>query len=101
LSLPAPATLALHDALPIFTLAAQTPPKAAPPVTPSKNGPNWKPVRPSLPDTITLHSNVECSHPGDFSIPLEIYVPKSGGPFPARSQEHTSELQSPDHLVCR
>src|SRR5438552_14923441 len=26
-----------------------------------------------------------------------------GGPFPApgRSEEHTSELQSPDHLVCR
>src|SRR5207244_9939306 len=23
------------------------------------------------------------------------------GPPPARSEEHTSELQSPDHLVCR
>src|SRR5438552_13218046 len=23
------------------------------------------------------------------------------GPAPARSEEHTSELQSPDHLVCR
>src|SRR5258708_29323835 len=22
-------------------------------------------------------------------------------PFPRRSEEHTSELQSPDHLVCR
>src|SRR5258708_23948651 len=22
-------------------------------------------------------------------------------PFPERSEEHTSELQSPDHLVCR
>src|SRR5947208_4671765 len=22
-------------------------------------------------------------------------------PLPARSEEHTSELQSPDHLVCR
>src|SRR5438552_7836315 len=24
-----------------------------------------------------------------------------GGPSPRRSEEHTSELQSPDHLVCR
>src|SRR5438552_18637759 len=25
----------------------------------------------------------------------------SSSPFPMRSEEHTSELQSPDHLVCR
>src|SRR5438552_9082905 len=24
-----------------------------------------------------------------------------GDPLPVRSEEHTSELQSPDHLVCR
>src|SRR5207244_11677340 len=24
-----------------------------------------------------------------------------GAPAPSRSEEHTSELQSPDHLVCR
>src|SRR3990170_8910899 len=28
-------------------------------------------------------------------------VAPRGGPRPARSEEHTSELQSPDHLVCR
>src|SRR5207244_13113061 len=27
--------------------------------------------------------------------------PLRGGAYPARSEEHTSELQSPDHLVCR
>src|SRR5258708_14326532 len=27
--------------------------------------------------------------------------PSSMQPQPARSEEHTSELQSPDHLVCR
>src|SRR5438552_5231993 len=26
---------------------------------------------------------------------------RDGAPFCARSEEHTSELQSPDHLVCR
>src|SRR5438552_13327898 len=29
-----------------------------------------------------------------------ILTPKAGG-MEARSEEHTSELQSPDHLVCR
>src|SRR6266487_604071 len=28
-------------------------------------------------------------------------VPGSGGVTPPRSEEHTSELQSPVHLVCR
>src|SRR5258708_11675465 len=28
-------------------------------------------------------------------------IPQSGGPAGLRSEEHTSELQSPDHLVCR
>src|SRR5258708_22248483 len=28
-------------------------------------------------------------------------LPAARGPAPARSEEHTSELQSPDHLVCR
>src|SRR5258708_28423935 len=28
-------------------------------------------------------------------------LPKGAGAPPCRSEEHTSELQSPDHLVCR
>src|SRR5258708_25648212 len=31
-------------------------------------------------------------------VPL---LPAKLGPFRRRSEEHTSELQSPDHLVCR
>src|SRR5258708_19766723 len=32
-----------------------------------------------------------------------MYAPASSAAFPSatRSEEHTSELQSPDHLVCR
>jgi acetyl esterase/lipase len=56
-------------------LTAQTTPTAEPP--------KFKKVLPALPDTITLHAGVECSHPGEFSIPLDVYVPKSEGPFPA------------------
>jgi pectinesterase len=56
----------------IFSLSAQ-----------AQSAPKWKKVLPALPDTIALHSNVECSHPGEFSIPLEIYVPKADGTYPA------------------
>lgn len=49
----------------------------------AQEAPKWKAVKPNLPATVTLHSKVECSHPGNFSIPLEIYVPKGEGPFPA------------------
>src|SRR5207244_12657389 len=36
----------------------------------------------------------------DFEIAVEI-VPAAQRPVYDRSEEHTSELQSPDHLVCR
>lgn len=48
-----------------------------------QEAPKWKKVFPSLPDSISLHEKVECSHPGDFSIPLDIYVPKADGIHPA------------------
>lgn len=48
-----------------------------------QDAPKWKKVSPNLPDTLTLHEKVECSHPGDFSIPLDIYVPKADGVYPA------------------
>src|SRR5438552_9753864 len=37
---------------------------------------------------------------GDFSRG-DIHVQDVGAERPERSEEHTSELQSPDHLVCR
>jgi acetyl esterase/lipase len=49
--------------------------------TPEK--PKWKKVLPALPETVTLFEKVECSHPGQFSIPLDIYVPKAEGKHPA------------------
>src|SRR5258708_30432170 len=35
------------------------------------------------------------------STSVENLRPPDRRPSPARSEEHTSELQSPDHLVCR
>src|SRR5947208_1685133 len=34
-------------------------------------------------------------------IPLRRLLRRSASVKPTRSEEHTSELQSPDHLVCR
>jgi acetyl esterase/lipase len=61
-----------------FTVCAEDAPKK-----PSPNGPIWKSVKPNLPDSIELHSKVECARYGDVSIPLEIYVPKAPGTYPA------------------
>lgn len=48
----------------------------------AQTAPKWQKVLPALPDSITHHSQVECSHPGEISIPLEIYVPKAEGTYP-------------------
>src|SRR5258708_15146427 len=48
-------------------------------------------------------------HMGLYGSSVRAYIRKAGGVRPrtrkrsrtARSEEHTSELQSPDHLVCR
>src|SRR2546426_6388994 len=69
-------TLSLHDALPISPRGVRTPPPRLP-ESPPPDGPggNPAPVRPS---------------PAVSAIPRAY-----------RSEEHTSELQSPCNLVCR
>src|SRR5258708_10135851 len=76
-------TLSLHDALPISTRAAQ-PARAAP----------------------TSRSRPRASQPGWRACPSCPEAPRwRRSPYrrsrAPRSEEHTSELQSPDHLVCR
>src|SRR5215216_8190045 len=48
--------------------------------------------------TLSLHDALPISPPSSRTA-------RCGGPIPrparSRSEEHTSELQSPDHLVCR
>src|SRR5258708_17885402 len=56
--------------------------------------------------TLSLHDALPIYH-GVVAVGLEIHVAQdadAGGGHHAehhRSEEHTSELQSPDHLVCR
>src|SRR5258708_30880522 len=51
--------------------------------------------------TLSLHDALPICHrrDGPAAGPPAGRAPGAGGP--ARSEEHTSELQSPDHLVCR
>src|SRR5207244_12971831 len=81
-------TLSLHDALPIFrswsstTATGRAGSSERPPVSP------W--------------SYVRCSSPSRRGLPWQASRSRStAAPPPPRSEEHTSELQSPDHLVCR
>src|SRR5207244_13572440 len=50
-------------------------------------------------DTVEIPS----SHVAMVSHPVEVteLIEKAAAAVGARSEEHTSELQSPDHLVCR
>src|SRR5207244_11655946 len=95
---PSHTSLSLHDALPIFYFLRVDPMTANTGSTVSspesigsrfrKNGPELKPdfIRPQVKSPVDQPSRSSA----------KAYARASG-----RSEEHTSELQSPDHLVCR
>src|SRR5690606_41127527 len=93
-------TLSLHDALPIFirlspllTLAVRITPSIAPPTLPTP------PMR--LVPPITAAAIASSSRNGAPSGGAPFRRPTSTSPATARSEEHTSELQSRENLVCR
>src|SRR5258708_10374819 len=51
----------------------------------------------SRPSVLVTQSSVDAMNP---PITTTCFA-ASAGTLPHRSEEHTSELQSPDHLVCR
>src|SRR5689334_24076249 len=77
-------TLSLHDALPIFLSS-------------------WKGCRPSGPSSrpIPLALTPPNGAKGSLTYPLTPIVPVRTFLANERSEEHTSELQSQFHLVCR
>src|SRR5947208_14040204 len=71
-------TLSLHDALPICNRAEENP------------------------DCIPRHYEFQVSLEKAMDYLVSTGRSFRGSPSPSpRSEEHTSELQSPDHLVCR
>src|SRR5207244_8493718 len=86
-------TLSLHDALPISDPAAHAGKE------PEKQRRVWKDRRPA-------QARAETRGPGGSPGPAKAKARTApqgpdGSGLPPRSEEHTSELQSPDHLVCR
>src|SRR5207244_11437697 len=83
------ATLSLHDALPI-----------------SRASPLSSSGTPTAADSATAGwpTSTDSTSAGPSRLPATLIV-SSDRPStyqrPSRSEEHTSELQSPDHLVCR
>src|SRR5207244_11402285 len=86
-SLPSPiSTLSLHDALPIYRQAVlhdQLTGKKAFPLGD---------IGPAKAENINSPLSEMACMGFEFGYSLD---------YPDRSEEHTSELQSPDHLVCR
>src|SRR5438552_15641991 len=51
--------------------------------------------------TLSLHDALPISHLMDPATQPDPWNLAANSPPHSRSEEHTSELQSPDHLVCR
>src|SRR5258708_29283693 len=73
-------TLSLHDALPISI---------------------WSALITILPNTSLNRTSGRSSPVGFNRVPSIVTSPPGIDDTGNRSEEHTSELQSPDHLVCR
>ena len=69
-----PGTTLMKKILLLFSLAVLS---AA-----AQEKPKWQAVKPNLPDSVTLHENLECSHPENFSVLVNVYVPKKEGIHP-------------------
>src|SRR5205807_2860143 len=80
-------TLSLHDALPIFATEAR--------IVSSSSGRSER-ISTTSHDASAAISSAARSHTGTIA-PYASSVTSS----PGRSEEHTSELQSPCNLVCR
>src|SRR2546429_5629999 len=63
------------------------------------------PRSPLFPYTTLFRSDIDslicCENSGDRTLKLSSVIDEQGIPAATRSEEHTSELQSRLHLVCR
>src|SRR5207244_8514407 len=90
-------TLSLHDALPIFRVARLGRPDVVGVVDPE--------LAPRVPERCRVAIGKllrgDAGLGGGLRDLVAVLVGPGQEPDVVRSEEHTSELQSPDHLVCR
>src|SRR5207253_10530387 len=86
-------TLSLHDALPISTIA-----KAL--GTGTIQNDDTQPAL-SIDDVVKPEGTTSSTPPGTTAFPFTVSLSNPSGQTITRSEEHTSELQSRGHLVCR
>src|SRR5690606_39903432 len=89
-------TLSLHDALPIFPSSASI---SSYPTTPGSAMSSSKPM--NVPDWPTMNLSPRRNGSSTFSFRRPRKRRRSGPVDKGRSEEHTSELQSRENLVCR
>src|SRR5207244_13391294 len=95
-----PHTLSLHDALPISSIQkAQK--KQARQILVSTHSSDLLRDPGIAPDEVLLLRPTSGGTKVEVSIDNEEIKHLLESGIPVRSEEHTSELQSPDHLVCR
>src|SRR5207253_8247030 len=94
-STPQSTPLSLHDALPILAIAQEAPKPADKPAAKPAEKKRALPLKPTRKIEFTTDEATWLSldvAPDGKTIELDL---------PGRSEEHTSELQSRGHLVCR
>src|SRR5207244_9811097 len=100
-ALPRPHPLSLHDALPISVDVVAGEARAVAQVFPAASAIVAIPAGPAEPGHAHALSDAETLRArSPFDDLADDLMSRNGGPS-QRSEEHTSELQSPDHLVCR
>src|SRR5207244_12707227 len=99
--LPSIHTLSLHDALPIYLFRAFTPQAISDFCLEASRACETEVVRRFMPFTLTESRRAEGVDPDELGVVSPGLMDLTTTLGVSRSEEHTSELQSPDHLVCR
>src|SRR5690606_41665825 len=90
-------SLSLHDALPIYFVCVEFILSGQPDYQKYESLPPPKVLHCNM----NLHSSLETLPPFAIKVKTSSFVILPSFPVPFRSEEHTSELQSRENLVCR
>src|SRR5438552_13993238 len=94
----------MDNTLPPYLLLTLRPPPRSTPLpytTLFRSAPVVAPRVPPPPAPVVAAPRVEQPRPPGWNFALIASTGAFSAKFQPRSEEHTSELQSPDHIVCR